>query len=60
MCFAATPKSTRPEANGKKINDYFKVGKVSYYKWILYRDEKGREKKVFCPHLMGDKESPVL
>lgn len=29
MCFAATPKSTRPEANGKKINDYFKVGKVS-------------------------------
>lgn len=27
MCFAATPKSTRPEANGKKINDYFKVGK---------------------------------
>lgn len=29
MCFTATPKSTRPEANGKKINDYFKVGKVS-------------------------------
>lgn len=22
--------------------------------------EKGEKKKVLCPHLMGDKESPVL
>jgi len=31
--FADTPKSNRPEANGKKINEYFKV----YCNNILWR-----------------------